>query len=252
MAVQIILILITLASAVVGTILTGHRLKTLVIILACATSGATLLTSYSDYQDKEFIKSALEAQLASGKPTPEFSRALGKSVKEVAQKYGLEWEGTTSQDSQTVYFFSNAGGTSRSGALTLSMDQLGAIFVKFISRKSLNAIVEKAMFSVPVVSNEAETDKVLDGLVIMAHMAIDEMPWVKPETTYRDTTNWINQELQVTAEDGSNKAEVGLSQELFTKLVVLYPVERNWQAFLEFQRQLQRVSATEPSHILSK
>jgi hypothetical protein len=65
MPVDVILILITLATAVIGTLSTPPRwVKGVIVSLAILTSGATIIKSYIDDEDKDFVKTALVNSLS--------------------------------------------------------------------------------------------------------------------------------------------------------------------------------------------
>ena len=101
-----ILVLITLATAMVGTILNPKPwVKSLLIGLACAAGSATLFKAYEDNSDKDFTKAALAAQLAGSEPTPVFQHAVDQSLGRVAKKHALEQDGSVEKDRGTLYFF---------------------------------------------------------------------------------------------------------------------------------------------------
>jgi hypothetical protein len=65
-----ILVLVTLAAAIVGTILNPSRwVKALVIALAVASAVATIAVKYDDFREQQFDRGALAALLASSSPS---------------------------------------------------------------------------------------------------------------------------------------------------------------------------------------
>jgi hypothetical protein len=73
-----ILVLIALASAIVGTITNPKPwAKVCIIALACVTGMAMLFKAYDDNSDKEFVRASLVAQLSATKPTRAFAHVLG-------------------------------------------------------------------------------------------------------------------------------------------------------------------------------
>jgi hypothetical protein len=86
-----------------------------------------LVKAYEDNSDKDFMKAALAAQLATSRPTPSFQHVLQQSL---AQKHGLEQDGSASKDQGTLYFFDKAQSDkaqsdARVAAISLSADETG-------------------------------------------------------------------------------------------------------------------------------
>jgi len=80
MATDTILVLITLATAIVGTILNPkHWIKVLIIALACAAAAGTLVKAYEDNSDKDFMKAALAAPTSNFATYPSFQHVLQTS-----------------------------------------------------------------------------------------------------------------------------------------------------------------------------
>jgi hypothetical protein len=242
MLTDVILVLIALASAIVGTITNPKPwVKACIIALACVAAAAMLFKAYDDNADKEFVKAALGAELAAAKPTRAFTHALDESLTRVAARHGLEQGQTITKDAGTLYFFSKKGSDSPVAAFNLSADDAGDVFVKYVSRLPLDPVLDSAMFKPPNLKDYDQVEKMLEEISFAGNIAIDQdVPWV---TTNSDITTTItNQpsplEVTVSAQEGSNKVSVTLTEDFLDKLRTLSPMERNWRAYQEFERQL--------------
>jgi hypothetical protein len=238
MLTDLILVSITLASTIVGTLLNPKpSVKLGIILLACAATAATLFKAYDDHLDKEFIKTALAAQLATATPTAEFKRALGQSLDRVAKKHGLEGNGSIEKDEGTLYFFSQPQSGISTGAITLSLEDRGQAFVRYAAKRPLDDVLEAALFKIPDVKSEVALQKVLDEFAFVGAIAIGETaPLANSSLT--TTTRLSPNGVTVTATAGRRKVEVKLEKDFIDTIISLAPVERNWKAYEEFEKQL--------------
>jgi len=241
MATDVILVLITLATTVVGTIFNPKpRIKACIITLAVALGTATLVKAYQDSEDRNFIRTALAAQLASSKPTPEFDRALEKSLEEVSTMHGLHASGNEERDEDgTVYFFSKAESNARSGAITLDLEDKGTAFVQYVATHRLNAFVERAMFKVSDLKNEDQTQKLLNSMVILGIFVMkSKLAWANGDPNLSTSIGTDPISIRITLSKGSNKATVTLNKEFIDAVAGLPPVDRDWKVYQEFERQV--------------
>jgi hypothetical protein len=237
-----ILVLIALATAIVGTITNPKPwVKVCIIALACVTGMATLFKAHEDNADKEFVKAALGAELSSTKPTRAFGHVLEESLARVAQKHGLEPGKSITKDAGTLYFFSKKGSDTPVAAFNLSTEDAGDSFVKFVSRLSLDPVLDSAMFKAPNPKDSDQVGKILDEMSFVGNIAIDEdVPWVTTNTDFTFTTTNQPSPLGVTvsAQEGANNVSISLTSDFLDKLMPLAPMDRNWKAYKEFERQL--------------
>lgn len=240
MTTELILVLITLASTIVGTLLSPRLwVKTSIIVLACAATTATLVKSYDDALDNAFVKRALAAQLATSTPTPDYQRVLDKTLERVANTHKLRWDGSVKKDRGTLYYFSQQQSDIRVGALCLSLQDNGDAFVKYVSRQPLDKIVEAAMFTPLDVSVQENLQGMLDDLAFVANIAIDDdVKWVTSATTMVTTTALNPVAVSVSATEHEHRLTVGLDKPFIDTLVALPPIERNWKAYQEVERKL--------------
>jgi hypothetical protein len=241
MTTDIILAVITLALAVVGTLFNPRAsVKIGIIFLAVAATVATIVKAHDDNLDKEFIKQALAAQLATARPSPRFKSALQQSRESVAKEHGWQESGSDEKESGVVYFFSKVPSDERAGALVFSPEDLGEAFVNFASNRSLDPIVESAMFKVPDMKNSEQVDRMITELALVANVAIDNggFTWLTSNADIVTKTQVDPTSVSVSAHEGSNGADVSIGKEWIDGAATLPPIERNWKAYQEFEKQL--------------
>jgi len=143
------------------------------------------------------------------------------------------------KDRGTLYLFSEAHSDARVAAIGLSADETGDAFVKYVSKRPLDPVIESAMFKVPNLKDEDEVAEVLDDLAFVGDIAINQdLPWVDTDATITTTTKLKPRQVTVSAAEGSRNASVNMDQEFIGRIATLSPSERDWKAYQEFERQL--------------
>ena len=240
MATDVILVLITLAATLIGTILNPRPwVKGCIILLAVGAASATLFKAHDDNSDKEFVKRALTAQIASSKPSRSFLRALTKSMNQVAQRHGLVDDGSVGKDLGTLYYFSDAKAKVRAGAFRLGVDDAGDTYAKYVAKQRLDPVLETMMFKPPDAQDRDQVEDMLNEIAFVGNVAIDDAEkWVKPDTEITESVNPDALAVTVAAEEESRRVSVGLGKDFLRSIIGLPPVRRNWRAYQEFERQL--------------
>jgi hypothetical protein len=240
MASQTLLIVITLAATIVGTIFEMKLwVKICLIALAAASSIMAIFKSYEDYQDTQFIKGALAAELASSKPLPAFRRAFDESLNRVAHSKGLRLNEAVEKDRGILYFYMTQYTDVPAGASSFSLDTLGDAYVKYVSKMSMDNVLSNAMFRVPDLKNQNEKEDIEQELGFVGNIAIDKnVPWITQETSVAVNTNYDPDEVSVEAEQGVSKIKITLDNDFLASILNLPPYARDWRAYQEFERQI--------------
>jgi hypothetical protein len=212
-----ILVLVTLAAAIVGTILNPSRwVKALVIALAVASAVATIAVKYDDFREQQFDRGALAALLASSSPSPDFTRALQQSVNRVAREHDLVESFTTIKDQGAVYAFHRMGADSDdvNGVFAMTNEDRASAFLKFIAGESLDPVAKHAMFD-PEPSAlgdawELSTERLLDHLGFIGNVALDE------------NVSWITSNTMITIKIGQISPSSAKSNKVDTRSLICF------------------------------
>lgn len=254
-----LLALIALAAAIVGTLSNPKSwVKTLIISLACAAALATIVKAYGDNSDKEYMKQALDIQMANSEPPRKFTLTLEDAIKRISSKRGFQYDGAVTKKNdagcrrstcESIYWFTNKNDpTHRTGAYLLSADDAGALFTQYVKGKRLDKLLDEKMFEVPAPEHGHGEDEdlarrmdILDEAATMANTAMDDtLKWIKPETNIETTANPDALSVAVRATEGSNAAVVEIEKGAIERWMSLAPVSRDWEAYAYCVNQLQK------------
>jgi len=240
MAVDTILVLITLASAVVGTILNSKpSVKVAVIALAVAASTLTLIKAYQDNREKAFMTGALATLLGATKPTPRFHQVFTHSLAEIAKRHGYALKGSTQSDHGELFVFDKYPLGGRAGAMFVSFDDMGAAWVAYVSRQPLDHALESVMFEVPQLKTDDDLYKLLDELAQVGRFAfIGNIPWLSASTPITTSIDEHSLGVMVSGEENGHSAKTRIDEQFIRKIASLPPIQRNLSAYGEFVKQL--------------
>lgn len=140
MAVDVVLILITLAVAVVGTLLKDPPtyVKTALIFLAVLASVASVIKAREDSNDKNFLKTAIMSNLT---PSSAVYGRLVDAVSTVGKRLGYADGSCFHNEAGLACFLSSKGQNSKHGTLVLNRLEIAQLYANDIQRTSNDSVI---------------------------------------------------------------------------------------------------------------
>jgi hypothetical protein len=185
MTIDVILILITLVVAVIGTTLDkpSNRVKGFLIFLALGASAGSIAKAYEDSKEKDFLKTAITSNLVpSGKV---YGILAGQVADEVRERLKLTvancYHGT--DDGITCFFTSKTTPPTRA-TVVLSRPDVSDLYANYIQHRSNKKTVDKIL-NQEYKPSELEEDfeekaAILGSTVLYRHLHV----W--PNSSYDD------------------------------------------------------------------
>jgi len=95
------------------------------------------------------------------------------------------------------------------------------------------------MFKVPDITDQDQVGRPLDDLALVGNIAIEQNEsWVDPDASITVSTQAEPPMVTVSAAKGADNITISIGGDFLKKIITLYPSERDWKAYQEFEKQL--------------
>jgi len=241
MAIDIVLVLATFVSALIG-ILASPRgwTRVALIALAACTSTGTLIKAHQDNRSKDFTTGALGALLASSIPPESFEKAWGHGFSQVAKRHHLILTENTIEGTKGHIFYFNDPLGNLQGVLPVSPDETGKMWADYVYHQPMDDDAESMMYRNAAIKNDQDLGDELEKLAVVGWFAISKnVPGItnSPRRS-SETMNYNPRRAGAVVQVGTQTISVSIEEDFINKILDLPPAQRYYLAYVEFKRQL--------------
>jgi hypothetical protein len=195
--VDVLLSVITLVVAIVGTVLKdpSRNIKIFLIALAVTTTVGTVIKAFGDESDKNFFKRALISTLSPS--SGQYKNLEGDVAKHFAKEYD-DW-GCYHTDGGMGCFLSSSADKDKHLTLVLNPEEIGEMYAKEIAKEKDDDIIQRVCFNTIKPSEFDEDFK--DRAAILGSVIFWTTFSQWPRSNYDDTVG-VKEEYR---QDGQDK-----------------------------------------------